>query len=54
MTIIETEHTEDGTSYRIFIDKETKVMYLFMKNGYGGGLTIMLNPDGSPKLYQGE
>jgi len=35
----------------IYVDKETKVQYLFVKRGYGGGLTVMLDSDGSPLLY---
>ena len=33
----------------IYVDEETNVMYLFSKNGYGGGLTTMLNADEMPK-----
>lgn len=32
-------------------DKETGVCYLFFKEGYGGGLTVMYNADGT--LYTG-
>lgn len=41
-----------GTDARLMYDKETKVMYLFVKEGYGGGLTVLLNPDGTPMLYE--
>lgn len=40
-----------GAYERVLYDKETKVMYLFVKAGYGGGLTVLLNPDGTPMLY---
>ena len=44
----------DFSSYsEIYVDEETDVMYLFSKNGYGGGLTTMLNADGTPKLSEG-
>lgn len=33
-------------------DKETGVCYLFVKDSYGGGLTVMYNADGT--LYIGE
>ena len=36
----------------VLYDKETKVMYLFVKNGYGGGLTVLVNADGTPMLYE--
>ena len=52
-TMIEIESGNvDGIHYRIIADKETKVMYIFTKAGYGGGLTAMLNSDGTPKLYE--
>jgi hypothetical protein len=38
----------------VYVDKETRVMYLFVKNDYKGGLTAMLNPDGTPMLWEGE
>ena len=30
------------------VDKETGVNYLFHRDGYGGGLTPLLNADGKP------
>ena len=35
----------------IYVDFETNVMYVWCKRGYGGGFSIMLKPDGLPKLY---
>ena len=38
--------------YYIVYDKQTQVMYLFMASGANrGGLTVMYNADGTPKLY---
>ena len=37
-----------GSYSEIYVDEETDVMYLFSKNGYGGGLTTMLNAE-NPK-----
>lgn len=34
------------TIYSIIADKETGVNYLFVKNGYGAGLTPLLDEDG--------
>lgn len=42
--------TEIGSSERIYIDTETNVMYWYDGHGYGGGLTLMLNADKTPKL----
>ena len=47
-------HIIEYNDKRIYVDKETKVMYFWVKNGYGGGLTVMLNADGKPLLYEGE
>ena len=51
--------TEDNRFLRIdsidgwiYVDKETNVQYIFVKRGYGGGLTVMLDSDGSPLLYE--
>ena len=32
----------------IWVDKQTGVNYLFHTSGYAGGLTPLLNPNGSP------
>lgn len=45
---------ESGSNYLIYADKDTGVMYLYMGSGYGGGLTVMLNTDGTPKIWNGE
>ena len=34
--------------------KETKVMYVIIEYYKGVGITPLLNPDGTPMLYQGE
>lgn len=35
-----------------FYDPDTKVMYLYINDGKSGGLTVMVNEYGKPKLYQ--
>lgn len=44
---------EKELEYAIYVDKDTKVMYL---KGIGGGgtFTVMLNAGGTPKIWQGE
>ena len=37
-----------ATTEMILVDKVTGVNYLFVKNGYGGGLTPLLDRDGKP------
>ena len=45
----------DGIIYDvIIIDTETNVMYLFHKSGYGGGLTVMVDENGKPLLWEGK
>ena len=41
---------DDGAfgSNEIWVDKETGVNYLFHASGYAGGLTVLLNRDGTP------
>lgn len=43
-----------GLCEKIFVDKETKCMYLLEKTKYSGGLTQLTNADGSPKLFDGD
>lgn len=32
----------------VLVDRETGVNYLFMQNGYAGGMTPLLDADGKP------
>ena len=34
----------------IYVDQETGVNYLFIANGYAGGLTPLLDADGKPVI----
>ena len=43
-----------GQEYLIYADNDTGVMYLYITISAGGGLTVMLNADGTPKIWQGE
>lgn len=38
-------------SYAVVYDRETKVMYV---NSYRGVFSMLVNADGTPKLYEGE
>lgn len=44
----------DDNAYIILVDTETRVMYLEIVRMNRLGLTAMLNPDGTPMLYDGE
>ena len=45
-------HSESGLSgaSEIWVDKETGVNYLYHATGYSGGLTPLLNRDGTPVI----
>lgn len=45
---------EDSKSFAIFVHKETRVMYLANTETYRFGLSVMLNTDGTPMLWEGE
>ncbi|HBK26037.1 MAG TPA: xylan 1,4-beta-xylosidase [Clostridiales bacterium] len=37
-----------STQIEVWVDRETGVNYLWQSSGYGGGLTPLLKPDGTP------
>lgn len=39
-----------ATGMEIIVDKETGVNYLWIQSGYSGGLTPLLNRDGTPVI----
>ena len=45
-------YTQNGfaTAMEIWVDKKTGVNYLFHASGYAGGLTPLLNRDGTPVI----
>ena len=43
-------HSENLGSEMILVDKVTGVNYLFVSSGYAGGLTVLLNRDGTPVI----
>lgn len=38
------------TTTEVWIDRETGVNYLFHRDGYGGGLTVLLDAEGKPVI----
>lgn len=42
------EVVERVGSWCIIVDNETKVLYLQDSGSYRGGITVILNPDGTP------
>lgn len=46
---------EDSNWYSIYVDRETKIEYVYMKNSIKtGGLTVRLDENGDPMIYDGE
>ena len=43
-----------GDDFDIFVDKNTRVMYIFNKQYSQGGLTVLVNADGTPMLWEGK
>ena len=41
-----------GESYSILEDADSGVCYLVYKSEYRYGITVMLNPDGTPKIWE--
>lgn len=46
--IISTQGTFE--TYRVIMDRETGVNYLYVSNGNSGGLTVLLNSEGKPTI----
>ena len=45
---------ENSAHYEIFVDRNTRVMYYALKSSYPCGITVMVNPDGSPMIWNGD
>lgn len=45
---------QDESGLKIYCDKKTKVMYLVKSVYKGGGITLLVDADGKPLLYEGE
>jgi hypothetical protein len=43
-------HSENMGGEMILVDRQTGVNYLFVSSGYAGGLTVLLNRDGTPVI----
>ena len=56
---VEVENERFKTVYnkdheRIIVDTETGVMYLCRYAGYGAGMTVMVDENGAPLIWEGE
>lgn len=44
----------DNISHKILVDTETKVQYLYITNGHAGGMSVLVDAEGKPILYEGD
>ena len=44
----ECTYSQEMGAVKIYVDKQTGINYMFVANGYSGGLTVLLNADGTP------
>ena len=47
---VHSEGSSFGETRMLYVDKETGVTYLFVKFGYGAGLTPLLDSEGKPVI----
>lgn len=50
--VIHSEGGFSGPERKILLDTVTGVQYLFVQNGYGGGLTVLVDKDGKPLSWE--
>lgn len=41
-----------NNTIKVIIDRTTGVCYLWRKSGYGAGMTVLLDADGTPLTYE--
>lgn len=51
---IDSNTSNDYGYQKIYYDKDTRVMYVFVKNGKAGGLSPLYNADGTLRLYEAD
>ena len=47
-------NTENLSNTALYVDKQTGVVYWYTHSGYGQTMTVLLNSDGTPVLYDFE
>lgn len=47
-------NADNENGFKIYYDKETKVQYLEKSVYKGGGITVLVDQEGKPLLYEGE
>lgn len=49
---LELEYLHDDAY--VLVDRHTNICYLYTVNGYRGGITVLLDSDGKPLIWEGE
>lgn len=52
--LVVTDNVNGTDENEIFADRETGVMYFYHQCGCAGGLTVMLDKDGKPLIWEGD
>ena len=47
-------YSQELGTVKIYVDKQTGVNYVYVGNGYGGGLTVLLDSEGKPVITKPE
>lgn len=53
-SIVESGKMHNYGSYKVLVDKTTMVMYLYTTTEYSDTMTVLLDSDGKPRLYEEE
>lgn len=52
--IIESGKMPERGYYKVLVDKTTRVMYFYTTRSYSDTITVLLDSDGKPRLYEEE
>lgn len=52
--IVESGKMPEYGYYEVLVDKTTRVMYFYTSKQYSDTMTVLLDSDGKPRLYEGE
>lgn len=53
-SIVESGKMHNYGSYKVLVDKTTRVMYFYTTRQYSNTMTVLLDSDGKPRLYEEE
>ena len=51
--VLDSEWIDTNSYAKIVVDKETGVMYFMLDISSGGGITVMVDSDGKPLIWEG-